>query len=739
MFLRVLGEIKMNYTQWLKYKDLEYRNGVLFFGEHSIAELGKQYGTPSFIINESTIRKRYEQLQSILRNAYPNIKIHYAVKANNNLRVLRLLDSLGAHFDVVSSGEIFLCKAAGIKPNRILQTSNNWTDEELEYALQNQVSINLDAPSQVQRLKQIVDKKNYQKPVLSFRVNPIFGAGHHSHTITAGEHVKFGILEDAIVDAYKNAIKAGFTRFGVHIHIGSGILNVEDFEKAVEKYFTIIQKIKLELAITFEFIDFGGGIGIPYKPDQEPLEIQAYANLIQSYIAKYAKLMELGTPILVFEPGRFLVAESCVIVSKINTIKKRANKTFIGCDTGFNTLIRPAFYGSYHHIIPTQQISAQTKNPVDIVGQICESGDVLAKDRQFFEVQEGDYLCILDAGAYGYSMSSNYNARPRAMEVWINGKNTPEIVRTRETLTSLLDNQILSTEKADEFLNIPFIKMHGTGNDYVYLDYFKYSYPNLDYSDLAKKISHRRFGLGGDGLVLILPEMNYSIRMRMYNADGSEAEMCGNAIRCIGGYCYNQGYVSTSEFNVHTKSGIRKITILSPNQIRVNMGKPILEGLKIPTIIDKTPIIDHKITVKDFTGEFTAVSIGNPHAVYFLKDIASLDLEKIGPLLETHYYFPEHVNSEFVEVLSRTEANFRVWERGSGETWACGTGVSAALVAGVLKGLFEKKVLFHLKGGDLTLETNNDLTEVWKTGPWEFIGEGVFRYTTQKKQLKTKL
>ncbi|TFG21284.1 MAG: diaminopimelate decarboxylase [Promethearchaeota archaeon] len=718
--------VSMKYIDWLKYNDLEFRNDQLFFGEQQLSSLGKTYGTPLFVINETTVRKRYEELSSALNNVYSDTQIHYAVKANNNLTLLALLNDLGAHFDVVSSGEIFLCKAAGISPSKIMQTSNNWTDEELEYAVQNEVSINLDAPSQIARLKKICNSNNGKIPIISFRVNPIFGAGHHIHTITAGEHVKFGIMEDEVVDVYNQAMDAGFTSFGIHTHIGSGILNIEDFDKAVEKYFNIISKIISELDIKFKFIDFGGGLGIPYKPDQNPLSIQDYANKIKIYYDKCAKRTNLGNPQWIFEPGRFIVAESCVIVSKINTIKERKSKIFVGCDTGFNTLIRPAFYGSYHHVIPTRQVNTNFSKPIDIVGQICESGDVIARDRQFSNVREGDFLCILDAGAYGYAMSSDYNARPRAMELWISEIKSPEIIRTRGTLMDLLSHQVKPSMDSKLSRVIPFIKMHGIGNDYIYLDYLKYSYPEIDYQLLAQRISHRKYGIGGDGLVLILPGSTGTIRMRMFNADGSEAEMCGNAIRCVGGYCFQKGYIKSKIFLIETKAGPKQIIIENENLVKVNMGKPNLNGLEIPTTINRIPIIDEPMEIEGFSGAFTAISMGNPHAIYFVNNLSNLDLEWIGPKLENHPYFPERINSEFVEIVSKKEVNFRVWERGSGETWACGTGASAALVAGVLKGLLENKVLFHLKGGDLLLETNKDLTEVWKTGPWELVGEGIF-------------
>jgi diaminopimelate epimerase len=226
--------------------------------------------------------------------------------------------------------------------------------------------------------------------------------------------------------------------------------------------------------------------------------------------------------------------------------------------------------------------------------------------------------------------------------------------------------------------------------------------------------------------------------MRMFNADGTEAEMCGNAVRCIGGYSFRNGYVDKNEFIIQTKSGPKTITVIRDDLIQVSMGKPILDGKKIPTVFDKTPIIDQEIHVEGFTGKFTAISMGNPHAVFFLDGISQLDLEKIGPLLEFHKYFPERVNSEFVEIISRTEVNFRVWERGSGETWACGTGASAALVAGMLKGVLDAKVLFHLKGGDLLMQTDKQLSQVWKIGPWEIVGTGLYTYKPENQQINEK-
>ncbi len=285
--------------------------------------------------------------------------------------------------------------------------------------------------------------------------------------------------------------------------------------------------------------------------------------------------------------------------------------------------------------------------------------------------------------------------------------------------------------------------MHGIGNDYVYINCFEFSISTIDLSDLARKISHRRFGVGGDGLILINPSSKADIQMKILNSDGSEAEMCGNAIRCVAGYAFRNKMVHRRNFNIETLAGIIGIEILEDNLIRVDMGTPILDPRTIPVNINRQTIINHPISTPNYNGQFTAVSMGNPHAVYFVNDVSSLDLELIGPDLENHPYFPNRINSEFIDIISRSEINFRVWERGAGETWACGTGAAAALIAGKLHGLLDNKVLIHLKGGDLILETTDSMNRVWKTGPYSLVSTGFFYYnseinTNQKNQIREK-
>jgi diaminopimelate epimerase len=255
-------------------------------------------------------------------------------------------------------------------------------------------------------------------------------------------------------------------------------------------------------------------------------------------------------------------------------------------------------------------------------------------------------------------------------------------------------------------MKIPFTKMHGAGNDYVYVNGFEVKV--ADPAAMARAVSPRRKGIGSDGLILVQPSSVAAVRMEMYNADGSRGEMCGNGIRCVGKYAYDRGITRDNPLRVETDSGIKTLELDVQDgvvrSVNVDMGEPILEPARIPVRCEGSRVVDEPLEVAGETHRVTCVSMGNPHCVLFLPDIASLDLETIGPRFERHERFPKGINTEFIKVLGRGEMDMRVWERGSGETAACGTGACAAAVAGVLTGRTDRRVLVHLAGGDLTIE-----------------------------------
>jgi diaminopimelate epimerase len=268
--------------------------------------------------------------------------------------------------------------------------------------------------------------------------------------------------------------------------------------------------------------------------------------------------------------------------------------------------------------------------------------------------------------------------------------------------------------------------MHGLGNDYIYINCFTETV--TDPADLARKISDRHFGVGGDGLVLVLPSQVAAARMRMFNADGSEAELCGNALRCVAKFLFEYQIVPLESFQIETLAGLKQVTVNVQNgfvpTVRVDMGEPILESKLIPVLTEGLATINQPIQVNNHDYRFTAVSMGNPHLVIFVSQITSEMVLMDGPKLECHPFFPRKTNVEFVSVETENEIRMRVWERGSGETMACGTGSCAAAVAAVLNGLTDRKVSVHLRGGTLLIEWDKISNHVWMTGPAVEVFQG---------------
>ncbi len=276
---------------------------------------------------------------------------------------------------------------------------------------------------------------------------------------------------------------------------------------------------------------------------------------------------------------------------------------------------------------------------------------------------------------------------------------------------------------------LKFIKMHGLGNDYVYVDCFRQPTPS-DPVGLAKLVADRHFGVGGDGLILVCPSEIADARMRMFNADGSKSEMCGNGIRCVAKLVHDQGISPKNRLTIETGRGVLVLDLEivggKVSQVRVDMGEPILEAALIPTTLPGSPPKEAEIILGSQILRFTCVSMGNPHAVTFVNAIETSLVFGIGPQVETHPFFPKRTNVEFVRVDNRGEFTMRVWERGSGETLACGTGACAVLVAGVLTGRLDRRVIGHLQGGDLQLEWEESTNHVFMTGPATEVFHGTW-------------
>ena len=281
-------------------------------------------------------------------------------------------------------------------------------------------------------------------------------------------------------------------------------------------------------------------------------------------------------------------------------------------------------------------------------------------------------------------------------------------------------------------MKIKFTKMQGCGNDYVYINGFTEKIEQEKKPDFVRRVSDRHFGIGSDGAIFINPAKEADFEMEMYNADGSRSEMCGNGIRCVGKYVYDYGLTDKTEFSVVSAGKVKYLTLTIEDgkavQIRVNMGEPILTAAEIPVVAENTPVINEPITVLDTEYKMTCVSMGNPHAVVFVDDTASFPVNEIGPYFENHEKFPNRTNTEFVQVVDRNHINMRVYERGTGETLACGTGCCASVVACILNGLTDENVYVNVLGGVVQVEWDRAENIVYMTGPAVTVFDGEIEF-----------
>lgn len=413
---------------------LEVRNGHLYIGGADTVKLAKDFGTPLYVTSEDRLRENYRRFAK----AFPGAKIFFAAKSNNSVVVQKILAKEGAGADAFSDGEIFLARMAGIPANKILFTGNSKTDAELESAVNTGVMVSVDSHDELVSLSAIADRLNKEVKI-AFRVNPDINADAHPKLATGLKTSKFGIPRNEIVSIYKEANDLpAVIPAGIHCHIGSQILELSPFAEAMSKMMDLVEQISG--FIDLEFVDIGGGLGIPYDKKVKAPTPQGWADAVLPIFKD--RCQKLGIrPELHLEPGRYIVADTTVLLMHVNTVK-RAYKNFVGTDAGFNTLIRPAMYDAYHEAVVANKAADVSVDKYTIVGPVCESGDILAKDRKLPSVVKGDIVALLDAGAYGYCMSSQYVGRPRCAEVLVHhGK--AELIRKRESYDDLLQNQLI--------------------------------------------------------------------------------------------------------------------------------------------------------------------------------------------------------------------------------------------------------------------------------------------------------
>lgn len=424
-----------------------YRDGHLCCEDVDLARVAEELGTPIYVYSATTILDHYTRLDAAL--APLDHLICYAVKANSNGAILKLLAGAGAGFDIVSGGELYRVLAAGGDPGKCTFAGVGKSCEEIEYALEQRVcSFNVESEAELDHIDRIAGAKETRAPI-ALRVNPDVDSHTHQYISTGSHENKFGIALDRVAAVYEQAAKMpNLEIVGVQMHIGSQIAEAKPFASAIGKVAPIVHELTSKYGI--KFLSIGGGMGIVYQRALESgsgkwwheHSSDSFAFSVRDYAgAIVPPLRELDIRILV-EPGRFLVGNGGVLLTRVRYIKKTGSKKFAIVDAGMNDLIRPALYQSYHEIVPVAEPSkTKSTDKIDIVGPVCESGDFFALDREMPELHEGDLLAIMSAGAYGFVMASNYNSRPLPAEALVRGDQFA-LIRKRQTWEDLVRDEI---------------------------------------------------------------------------------------------------------------------------------------------------------------------------------------------------------------------------------------------------------------------------------------------------------
>jgi len=402
---------------------------VSFYGNTTPMDLVEEFGSPLYVYNENILRERCQELKNLV--TYPNFQVNFSVKANSNLSILKITKEEGLKADAMSPGEIYIEQMAGYESSDILYISNNVSPEEMQYAIDRDILISIDSISQLETYGKINTGGK-----VAIRFNPEVGAGHHEKVVTGGKKTKFGVAISDIPKVKELLKVYNLTLVGINQHIGSLFMEGDKYVEGAMSILSIAKEFD-DLA----FIDLGGGFGIPYQKlaSQPRLNLQQLGKKLDQVFHDFVK--EYGKEVTFkIEPGGYVVAEAGALLGRVHSIKENSGTTYVGTHLGFNVLKRPVMYDSHHdvEVYRRDNIPSLNSKPVTIVGNICESGDIIAKDRLLPQIIHNDVLGIMDAGAYGYSMASNYNNRLRPAEVLIDAQGNPRLIRKRDSLEDLV-------------------------------------------------------------------------------------------------------------------------------------------------------------------------------------------------------------------------------------------------------------------------------------------------------------
>ena len=414
--------------------EFKYRYNELYCESKGLREVAKKYGTPLYVYSRKTLVDHYRKIKDAFKTIKP--LICYSVKANSNLEICRTLVKEGAGLDIVSGGELYRALRTGVSSKRIVYASVGKTEKEIEFAIRSKILLfNVESIPELELINEVARRLRKTQSV-AIRINPHVAPKTHKYITTGHEENKFGVDIKIAMSIFLNRSRfKNVDIMGVHLHIGSQIVDAKPFVKAIERMLNFIKELEGH-GIKIKWVNIGGGLGIIYS-DERPQTAQEYANVVVPLLKKVKAKV-------ILEPGRFIAGNSGVLLARVLYIKEAQRKNFAIVDAAMNDLVRPSLYGAYHEVLPVKSASYTSSRNIrryDIVGPVCESGDFLAKNRKFIGLEAGDFLAVMASGAYGFSMSSNYNSRPRPAEVLVNGKRA-RLIRRREEYKDLVRNEV---------------------------------------------------------------------------------------------------------------------------------------------------------------------------------------------------------------------------------------------------------------------------------------------------------
>jgi diaminopimelate decarboxylase len=411
--------------------------GSLRVGEFRASELAERFGTPLFVMDGERIRENYRRFREAF-SGWGEVVIAYACKANSNLAVCRLLQLEGAGAEVVSEGELRLALKAGFPPEKIFFNGNAKSEREIELAVERGVKLNLDSLEEVEVVGEVCRRLG-KKTEVGLRVNPGVEVPTHPYIATGGRESKFGMeLETGeALEGFRLALKEGLPVRGIHCHLGSQLLELSPFEEGAERVMEFVASLKERLGLELEFVDLGGGLGVPERPGERGPSPQDLASRILPVLRRWREKAGLKPFTLVLEPGRYLVSDAGLLLLRVEYVKPRKGRpTWVCADGGINLLIRPALLGTYYHMEMAERMGEEERETVNVAGPLCQAGDVIGRERRLPRPRRGDLLAVFNAGAYTFTMSSQYNHRPRPAMVMVEGGKV-EVIRRRESCEDL--------------------------------------------------------------------------------------------------------------------------------------------------------------------------------------------------------------------------------------------------------------------------------------------------------------